>query len=68
MAGFGEKGKPDAPKDHSTAPSTMIGAAGLIARGDQAVPVTVQARTPVAPGAGFDAVAVLAGVGRWDAR
>jgi hypothetical protein len=68
MAGFGEKGKPDAPKGRSTAPSSMIGALGLIARGDQAVPVTVQARTPVAAGAGFDAVAVPVGVGRWDAH
>ncbi len=34
----------------------MIGAVGLIARGDRAVPATVQARTAVAPGAGFDIV------------
>jgi hypothetical protein len=56
MVGFGGKGKRDAPKGRSTAPSNMIGAVGLIARGDRAVPVTVQARTPVAPGAGFDIV------------
>jgi len=52
MAGFGGKGKRDAPKDRSTAPSSMIEAVGLIAQGDRAVPVMVQARTPVAPGAG----------------
>ena len=32
------------------------------------MPVTVQARTSVAAGAGFDAVAVPAGVGGWDAH
>jgi hypothetical protein len=52
MAGFGGKGKRDAPKGRSTAPSSMIGAVGLIARGDRAVPVTVQTRTPVAPAPG----------------
>jgi len=30
MAGFGEKGKPDAPKGRSTAPSSMIGALDLM--------------------------------------
>jgi putative transposase len=58
MVGFGGKGKRDAPKGRSTAPSNMIGAVGLIARGDRAVPVTVQARTPVGPDvafAGFEA-------------
>jgi hypothetical protein len=34
----------------------MIEAVGLIARGYRAVPVTVKARTPVAPCAGFDIV------------
>ncbi len=58
MAGFGGKGKRDAPKGRSTAPSSMIGVVGLIARGDRAVPVTVQARIPVAAGDGFDIVPV----------
>lgn len=67
MAGFGEKGKQDAPKGRSTASSSMIRAMDLIARGDRAVPVTVHARTPVAAGAGFDIVPV-GGEGRVGVR
>jgi hypothetical protein len=52
MAGFGRKGKRDAPKGSIDRAIEHDRAVGLIARGNRAVPVTVQACTRLLPAPG----------------